>query len=111
MALRPADIWPSIEPLILTPGHASYPAGHATETYLVSTVLAALLKSTLPYGQSNNAENPGYRSVNKKEAVLFRLAKRIAENRIYAGLHYPEDNRVGEILGTRIRGFRAIKGL
>jgi membrane-associated phospholipid phosphatase len=99
---RPADLWPFIQPLILTPGHPSYPAGHATETHLVSTVLAALLKSTLPDGQSTDTNRPQYRFVHKKEAVLFRLAERIADNRIYAGLHYPKDNKAGEILGISL---------
>jgi membrane-associated phospholipid phosphatase len=106
---RPAELWPFVQPLILTPGHASYPAGHATETHLVSTVFAALLRSILPGDQPKDENDkphddnsPECNYVNRKENVLFKLAARISENRIYAGLHYPEDNAVGKQLGISL---------
>jgi hypothetical protein len=57
-------------------------------------VLAALLKSILPENQRENAK--------KSEHVLLKLAARISENRIYAGLHYEEDNEAGKLLGEAL---------
>ena len=39
------------------------------------------------------------------QAQLDALALRIAENRVIAGLHYPEDNTAGAALGVALAGF------
>lgn len=80
---RPVDVDPSVMPIIATPPHSSYPAGHATEGTLVMSVLQALTAEKKPLAKSR----------------LAILAKRIAENRIVAGLHYPVDNEAGETVG------------
>ena len=74
-----------IQPMVATPGHSSYPAGHATQGEMLKLVLASLL------GLSSTSETYGQ---------LDRLAARIAENRVVAGLHYPVDNEQGRILGA-----------
>ena len=81
--IRPVDLDPSIMPIIATPAHSSYPAGHATEGTLVATVLKKV------------AGAKGHAASSK----LDLLAKRIADNRIVAGLHYPVDNEAGAALG------------
>ena len=85
---RPVEISPQIQPMIPTPGHASWPSGHATEAFMVSAVLQALL----PHG-------------DKYKEQLERQAARIAVNRTAAGLHYPVDSAVGRLLGTALADF------
>jgi hypothetical protein len=85
---RPVEISPQIQPMIPTPGHASWPSGHATEAYLT----CALLQSLLSHG-------------SKYREQLERLAARIAVNRTVAGLHYPVDSAVGRLLGTALSDF------
>jgi acid phosphatase (class A) len=53
----------------------SFPAGHALQGYLMARLVA----------EARPAEGP----------MLARLAERIAENRIVAGLHYRADNTAG----------------
>jgi len=85
---RPVDLSPQIQPMIPTPGHASWPSGHATEAYLT----CALLQALLPHG-------------HKYCEQLERLAARIAVNRTVAGLHYPVDSAVGRLLGTSLADY------
>lgn len=85
---RPVDISPQIQPMIPTPGHASWPSGHATEAYMTCAVLQALI----PHG-------------DKYREQLERLAARIAVNRTVAGMHYPVDSAVGRLLGTSLAEF------
>ncbi|UUZ77638.1 hypothetical protein LP414_11350 [Polaromonas sp. P1(28)-13] len=74
--------------MIPTPGHASWPSGHATEAYLA----CALMQALLPHGAEYREQ-------------LERLAARIAVNRTVAGLHYPVDSAVGRLLGTSLAEF------
>ncbi|OGB24301.1 MAG: hypothetical protein A3I66_10005 [Burkholderiales bacterium RIFCSPLOWO2_02_FULL_57_36] len=85
---RPVDLSPQIQPMIPTPGHASWPSGHATEAFTV----AAVLQSLLPHG-------------SKCKEQLERQASRIAVNRTVAGLHYPVDSAAGRLLGTALADF------
>jgi hypothetical protein len=75
---RPSQVDPRIFPLIVVPGHASYPSGHATEGTLLSLCLADIVpEATLP---------------------LQKLALRVATNRERAGVHYRNDSEAGERL-------------
>lgn len=85
---RPVELSPQLQPMIPTPGHASWPSGHATEAYLACSLMQALM----PHGA-------------KYEEQLERLAARIAVNRTVAGLHYPVDSAVGRLLGTALSDF------
>jgi len=89
---RPMELSPQVQPMIDTPGHASWPSGHATEAFTVATVLLALLE---------NANGTGA----KFREQLERQAARIAVNRTVAGLHYPVDSAVGRLLGTALGDF------
>ena len=82
---RPADRTPLIQPVLQTPGHGAYPAGHATQCHIAKTVLAKLL------GTGAEATDQ-----------LEKLANRIGENRIVAGLHYPSDIDQGKVLGEAL---------
>lgn len=71
--------------MIPVPGFSAFPSGHATESRMFADVMMALL------GQS--AASP----LNNQ---LDRLAKRIAENRVVAGLHFTLDSTAGVTLGA-----------
>jgi len=85
---RPVAWSPQIQPLIPTPGHSSWPSGHATEIHTVIAVLDALL----PHAQA--VREP-----------LQRVAARIAVNRTVAGLHFPVDSAAGRVLGEALGAF------
>jgi hypothetical protein len=86
---RPIDYSPQIQPIILTPGHATLPSGHATEAHLIARLLIELLENT----SSGQAE---------LRDQLMRQAARIAVNRTVAGVHFPVDSAAGEMLGLKL---------
>jgi hypothetical protein len=85
----------------MTPGHGSYPAGHAVQAHLQKHLLARLL------GLGSSArEQEVYQQ-------LDALAKRIGENRVVAGLHYDADIQAGEALAKPLGDYlfrRAVTG-
>ncbi|MEH6775150.1 MAG: phosphatase PAP2 family protein, partial [Cereibacter changlensis] len=98
---RPAHFCTRTMPVIETPGHGSWPSGHATEAFALATVLAGLLH--------RQVDAPGTFSMQVASGpcaspahVLKRVAMRIADNRVVAGVHYPFDSVAGAVLGTAI---------
>nr|WP_249145432.1 phosphatase PAP2 family protein [Bradyrhizobium diazoefficiens] len=89
---RPDRIGAQIMPMIPTPAHASFPSAHATEAFAVAEVLNALVES-----RSDN-----YADFEKRQALISKLAERIAVNRTVAGLHFPIDSWAGAILGRAV---------
>jgi membrane-associated phospholipid phosphatase len=87
---RPADLSAVVRPVIETPGHGSFPSGHATAAFLFAQVMAALL---------------GLRPKNSVSIQLRRLALRIADNRVVAGVHYPIDAMAGWQLGNALADY------
>jgi len=85
---RPYEVDRRIHPMVTTPGHASFPSGHATQSAAVCEMLIRLLTA------SGQPDHQPY------EKPLRRLASRIALNREVAGLHYPMDSLAGAVLGT-----------
>jgi hypothetical protein len=81
-APRPVELSADVQPMILTPGHASYPGGHAAYAHAVAIVLAALLRRDAT-----------------TRARLNSLARSIGQNRVIAGLHFPCDTKAGRALG------------
>jgi membrane-associated phospholipid phosphatase len=71
-------------PLITTPAFPSYPSGHATFSGAAATVLSYFFPAA------------------SKE--VKDMAAEAAQSRLYAGIHFPEDNQDGLILGQRIGG-------
>ena len=82
--------------MIPSPGHGSWPCGHATEAFLTAALLESLLDAASPHGSHNGADC---------REQLQRLAARISVNRTVAGLHYPVDNAAGRLLGTALAEF------
>jgi hypothetical protein len=95
-ARRPVQASTLVMPVIATPGHGSLPSGHATMSALTSELLHLLL----------------YRSVAwpPRSDELDRLARRIAFNRVVAGVHFPFDSAVGYRLGTQLARLLAALG-
>lgn len=76
---RPSQVCPVIVPMIDPPVTPAFPSGHALQSHLISRCLDAAGR---PWGQRQ---------------LLFELSRRIAENRVIAGLHYPLDNEAGVV--------------
>jgi hypothetical protein len=84
---RPADLSAQVQPMISTPEHGAFPAGHAAQAYAAAAVLQALLR--LP------ADHP-------RAVQLQRIAARVSINRVIAGVHYPVDLMAGRVLGQAL---------
>jgi len=91
---RPADRSALVQPVLLTPSHGSYPAGHSTQ----SAFLAHILKDLV-----------GNRRGNDLGPQLDALVKRIGENRGIAGVHYEADMTAGEDLGAQLGKYFLLK--
>ena len=89
-ALRPVQRAASVMPVIPTPAHGALPSGHATMAALTAEVLSQLL-----FG--GDQKHP-------RVQQLDRLARRIAFNRVVAGVHFPVDSAAGYALGLRLAG-------
>ncbi len=79
---RPDMIDPSFKPLIPTPKHPSYPAGHSTVSYAA----ACILTTHFPENQHE----------------WEKLAMECSMSRIWGGIHFPIDNLAGRALGTTV---------
>ncbi|GFE63670.1 hypothetical protein KIN_07440 [Litoreibacter roseus] len=89
-APRPIDFSPQVQPMIQTPDHSTFPSGHATEAFILATVMNRLI-----FGTSTA------KGIADK-AMPFRLAQRIAANRTVAGVHFPVDSAAGAQMGCFI---------
>jgi len=89
---RPLDWSPQVQPMITTPGHGTYPMGHATQVFAAAHVLKVLLR---------DAVAPSALSADWLLQV-DRLAWRVAENRVVAGVHFPVDLWGGVKLGVAL---------
>jgi len=90
---RPVELNQHVMPIIPTPSHSSFPSGHATAAFALATVQQHLLTS---------ASIDETELSKQLDSLAFRLAARIAENRVVAGVHFPVDNAAGAILGFKI---------
>ena len=84
---RPADRSALVQPVLLTPNHGAYPAGHSTQCGFLAHVLKDLI------GASRGAD---------LDAQLDALALRISDNRVVAGVHFEEDMTAGLALGKEL---------
>jgi hypothetical protein len=87
---RPVDLSPQVQPIITTPGHSSYPMGHAAQAFATVVALAGLLK----IAKGNAAYDQ-----------LYLQARRITINRTVAGVHFPIDAAAGQVLGLTLGEF------
>jgi hypothetical protein len=86
---RPHEMAPNLLPMIDVPSHGSLPSGHAGESALVAALLMHLM-----------ASGPA-----SPRVMLHRMALRIAENRVVAGVHFPVDSLAGRLLGEAVADY------
>ena len=84
---RPVELSPQVQPIITTPGHGTYPMGHAAQAFATIVALRGLL------GLAHN--HPAYRQ-------LYLQARRFSVNRVVAGVHFPIDAAAGQALGLSL---------
>lgn len=84
---RPFMVDPSIQTIMPTPNHPSYPAGHGT----ISGAAATVLSEHFP---------------EEKQDIL-KKAFEANNSRLWGGIHFPQDNEQGFLLGQKL----ARKGL
>jgi membrane-associated phospholipid phosphatase len=82
---RPNELSSQVQPIILTPGHGTFPSGHSTENHMIARILWELRGREPVMGEQ-----------------LMREAARIAVNRTVAGVHFPVDTAVGQVLGLTL---------
>ena len=84
---RRSQVCAALRPPIEVPGHASYPSGHATQSYLIALCVDAVLAGA---------------SAARTGLVVSVLADRIARNREIAGVHYASDSAAGRQLAGNL---------
>jgi membrane-associated phospholipid phosphatase len=94
---RPWERSALVQPMILTPGYTAFPSGHATEASFVAELLPLLAGDPTHPCIGGAVDRP-----DGMARQLNRLAFRIAENRVVAGLHYPVDSIAGHVLGAML---------
>jgi len=87
---RPHEYSAMVQPMIEVPQHATLPAGHATESHVMARLFSELV--------------PGFAG-HQGAVCLRRLAGRISENRVIAGVHFPVDLVAGRMQGDAIADF------
>jgi hypothetical protein len=91
-APRPTDFAPGVLPVIRTPTHSSLPSGHSAESFALATLLEGVMRG-VPQPVTGLSE------ADVMASLPLRLAARIAENRVVAGVHFPVDSAAGAALG------------
>ncbi len=81
-AIRPFQLDPTLKTVFPTPNHPSYPAAHGC----LSSAAAAALSYLFP----------------RDAQTLNALADEAGQSRIWAGIHFPTDVRVGLALGRSV---------
>jgi hypothetical protein len=89
---RPIEYSRMVQPMIPTPGHAAFPSAHSVEAYFVAHILARL--------RGGVESHP-----NSRLQQAFKLARRIADNRVVAGVHFPVDNAAGYVVASSLADF------
>ncbi len=84
--IRPYQLDTDLVTVIDGPPHPSYPSGHATQGYLVASILAELF----PAGDLRNSQ-------------VMELGKGIGTRREIAGVHYPSDTAAGVALAKQLK--------
>jgi hypothetical protein len=83
--------------MIATPPYSTFPMGHATEAYLAGYVLLQLVIDALPTPTLWQQK-----WLTEVERMLDRLAQRVSDNRVVAGIHFPRDTAGGRELALRL---------
>jgi hypothetical protein len=96
---RPNEMTAQVQPMIRTPRHGAYPMGHFCEAVMTASLLSQLTSRT------------GGSAVWKAMSTqLWRLAIRIGQNRVVAGVHYPTDMSAGLATGLWLADYVLASG-
>jgi hypothetical protein len=95
---RPVQLYPPLLPPCETPGHASYPSGHATQSRMMENCMGLVLQNATLL---TTAPLPGA-DATTLTTDLSALAWRIAHNREIAGFHYSSDTLHGRTLADNM---------
>lgn len=82
---RPVQLYPALMPVILTPGHPTYPNAHALQSYLIADFVRA--------------------AVSELGQAAANLADRIGRNREIAGVHFPRDRVASRTIAHHLKRF------
>jgi len=92
---------PSWTPLLVTPAHPEYPAGHSTVSGAASTVLALLFGDEIAFALESEAL-PG---VTRYYARFSEAADEANSARVYGGMHFRSAVVDGRAVGDAIGAF------
>jgi len=95
---RPVDFSPQVQPIVTTPGHGTYPMGHAAQAFATIVALSGLVgihPALWVPPMAGPAIHPAY-------TQLRLQARRFGVNRVVAGVHFPIDTPAGEMLGMSL---------
>jgi hypothetical protein len=87
--VRPNQLEPRLRPLLPNPAHEAYPSNHAFQCFSIAFAMNTILP-----------EHP-------VTDELSRIALNVAQNREWAGLHYPSDTQAGRDLARRFSAYLA----
>jgi len=94
---RPSQICPALVPMFDPPRTATYPAGHSLQSYLISYLLLRVMPN-LP----QSAKPSDWKDPNNPHQGIFALARRVADNRVIAGVHFDIDCEAGFLIAKSI---------
>ena len=90
---RPVELSPQVQPMIITPGHGGFPVGHMAEATLFGCLLGKL---TEPKSAANKVQWAHLKT------QFDRLADRIGDNRVVAGVHFTCDLAPSKVFGIDV---------
>ena len=94
---RPTAYSSAVQPVINPRRFAAFPSGHATEAFLVARLLQRVMGVS-----SHIISEAGKQEITPVELQLQRLATRIANNRVVAGVHFPVDATAGRMVAETL---------
>ena len=100
---RPESYSPSVQPVINPRRFGAFPSGHAMEAFMTARLLQLVSNQKAPQLPGGKDKEP------RLEQQLQRLAMRIADNRIVAGVHFPIDSTAGRMLGETLATYIAYR--
>lgn len=105
-----ANIDPTWDPLLTTPGFPTYTSGHSTQSGAAATVLTGLFGPLAFTDTTHTDLDPALGVTDRSFANFLQAANEAAVSRLYGGIHWPFDNVdgfnqgqcIGEIVNTRV---------
>lgn len=88
---------PTWTPLLPTPGHPEFPAGHSASSMAAATVLEGLLAPEQVMVRDVTGQQP-----TREFGSFAEAAAEVAMSRVYAGAHYPLGLEAGADQGRRV---------